>query len=538
MGDYREAEKYYTRVLEIEEGNRVALMGLHLLYSNYMRNDGNAISIAQRLLKIENTPKFKSFLAADLICNGKFTEGRNIAKEASKTVPEGNIKHHLIVRFLILASYFLEGKRYNGNVEAHKLLDYYRDLEDVEVKIQEREWSPMGLTNTIENNKKIGTDTRELLTQLIGLLEGKEDSKRTLKSLAKKVSEEVDEESSRRNNRLKIVLPIIFIASGIAIGFTLDWAISQDRFCPEDMSPSRVSAGLEQYPSSMAFNPNNNRIYLVSQADTASEEEFGTNNIIVVCAINNREIVSESVNIPGIEEGDSTIAVNPDTNKIYVANSDSNTVTVISGGTSMSMARLFSQFIGNFNSVNMRTLEVGQAPVGIAVDADDDKAYVINQGSNSISVIHGNSITEPDIRLGQPPTSIAVDSETNRVYVTSDPNLGPLGPYDEETISHTFDEAGTYYVDLIITDSGGQIASDRIRISVKERLSGEAKVVSELGGVGVQERRGLPLPTIREPGVAPTNDTGATSTSSEPPLITEIITNATQAANAIQASCK
>jgi PKD repeat protein len=52
---------------------------------------------------------------------------------------------------------------------------------------------------------------------------------------------------------------------------------------------------------------------------------------------------------------------------------------------------------------------------------------------------------------------------------------------DDETISHTFEEAGTYNVRLTVTDSSGQRASDSIRITVEE------------------EEEPSPSPTIIEP---------------------------------------
>ena len=39
---------------------------------------------------------------------------------------------------------------------------------------------------------------------------------------------------------------------------------------------------------------------------------------------------------------------------------------------------------------------------------------------------------------------------------------------DEQTVSHTFEEAGTYNVGLTVTDSGGQIGSDNMEITVEE----------------------------------------------------------------------
>ena len=42
------------------------------------------------------------------------------------------------------------------------------------------------------------------------------------------------------------------------------------------------------------------------------------------------------------------------------------------------------------------------------------------------------------------------------------------GESDEQTVSHTFEEAGSYNVGLTVTDSGGQIGSDIMEITVEE----------------------------------------------------------------------
>src|SRR5829696_1024412 len=54
---------------------------------------------------------------------------------------------------------------------------------------------------------------------------------------------------------------------------------------------------------------------------------------------------------------------------------------------------------------------------------------------------------------------------------------------DEQTVSHTFDEAGTYSVVLSITDSQGQTASDSVEITVEEEApaEGEEQAVEEEG---------------------------------------------------------
>ena len=69
------------------------------------------------------------------------------------------------------------------------------------------------------------------------------------------------------------------------------------------------------------------------------------------------------------------IDVNPKTDKIYVANTGSNTVSVIDGKT---------------NNV-VKTVLVGKSPFSIAVDENTNNVYVANKDSNTISVIDGNS---------------------------------------------------------------------------------------------------------------------------------------------------
>jgi PKD repeat protein len=53
---------------------------------------------------------------------------------------------------------------------------------------------------------------------------------------------------------------------------------------------------------------------------------------------------------------------------------------------------------------------------------------------------------------------------------------------DEQTVSHTFEEAGTYSVGLTVADSSGQSASDSIEITVEEPAAAapaEEEVVEE-----------------------------------------------------------
>ncbi len=66
------------------------------------------------------------------------------------------------------------------------------------------------------------------------------------------------------------------------------------------------------------------------------------------------------------------VAVNPTTNKIYVANQNGNSVTVIDGATN-----------------NTTTVWTGGSPVALAVNSVTNKIYVADSSAASVTVIDG-----------------------------------------------------------------------------------------------------------------------------------------------------
>ncbi len=97
-----------------------------------------------------------------------------------------------------------------------------------------------------------------------------------------------------------------------------------------------------------------------------------------------------------------SVVVNPVTNKIYVANFTSNTVTVIDGSS---------------NTVN--TVAVGSTPVNVAVNPVTNKIYVVNYASHNVTVIDGASNSTNTIAAGSEPWSVAVNPVTNKIYVAN-----------------------------------------------------------------------------------------------------------------------
>lgn len=95
------------------------------------------------------------------------------------------------------------------------------------------------------------------------------------------------------------------------------------------------------------------------------------------------------------------IQVNQATDKIYVANAGSDSVSVIdsdAGGLP-------------------KSISVGLEPTSIAIDEDSDKIFVANQGSGSVSVIDGHNDTViKDIPIGVKNKSLSILGVPNLSY--------------------------------------------------------------------------------------------------------------------------
>ena len=113
-------------------------------------------------------------------------------------------------------------------------------------------------------------------------------------------------------------------------------------------------------------------------------------------------------------------AVNPVTNKIYVANycgtdptcASQGTVTVIDGATD-----------------NTQSVNVGFYPVVVAVDPVTNTIYVVNNncidypnpcaGNGTVTVIDGVTLATNTVTVGSYPYGIAVNPMTNQIYVAN-----------------------------------------------------------------------------------------------------------------------
>src|ERR671925_435873 len=159
-------------------------------------------------------------------------------------------------------------------------------------------------------------------------------------------------------------------------------------------------------PTSIAVNPNNNTIYVTDYNSGTISVIDGTTNS-VMGSIRAADAVNGAAN---------DVAVNPTTNTIYVANYDSGTISVIAGtrtnGTIMT---------GTTNGTTNRAMEridLGGAANDVAVNPNTNTIYVADTLSNRVSVIDGrtNSVMG-SIDVGSTPNFIQVNPTTNTIYV-------------------------------------------------------------------------------------------------------------------------
>ena len=116
----------------------------------------------------------------------------------------------------------------------------------------------------------------------------------------------------------------------------------------------------------------------------------------------------------------SAVAVSSD-GRTYVANTDSNTVSVINTATGQ-------RIDANPSNIFSTDISVGSSPSALAVSADGKRLYVANTGSGTVSVINTtnfqridanpSNIFSTDISVGSSPSALALGTD-GRVYVAN-----------------------------------------------------------------------------------------------------------------------
>ncbi len=163
---------------------------------------------------------------------------------------------------------------------------------------------------------------------------------------------------------------------------------------------AQISAGNK--PLGVAVSPDGTRLYVTNflTATASGAGSLWVNGTLTVVDTATR-VVLTTVTVGANPSG---VAVSPDGNRVYIANSGAGTLSVVSTVT---------------NAVTS-TITVGANPVGVAASPDGLRVYVANGGSASVSVIDAAALTVAStIRVGGHTTGIAVSDDSTRVLVSN-----------------------------------------------------------------------------------------------------------------------
>ncbi|HEV2316596.1 MAG TPA: YncE family protein [Thermoplasmata archaeon] len=139
-------------------------------------------------------------------------------------------------------------------------------------------------------------------------------------------------------------------------------------------------------------------------ADNATNEVFVTNtasdNVTVISGAN--DTVVGWIGVGGQPTG---VAVDPRAGRVYVANSASDNVSVIQVSSRTVLA----------------SVDVGSDPVGVACDPASGQVFVADHGSYAVSVISASTDkVVATLPVGTEPDDVAVDTAADRVYVSDE----------------------------------------------------------------------------------------------------------------------
>ena len=169
--------------------------------------------------------------------------------------------------------------------------------------------------------------------------------------------------------------------------------------CPSSARAQNVNTTVAagNFPCAVAVNPLTNRIYVANLGHDTDDQDTGNSTVTVIDGATNATTTIPVGNSP------ISVAVNSVTNKIFVPNQGSNNVSVIDGATNATT-----------------TVAAGIGPSFIAVNAATNRIYVSNVGSNNVTVIDGTTNSTSTVPAGKSPFDIAVNVVTNEVYVVNE----------------------------------------------------------------------------------------------------------------------
>jgi len=153
---------------------------------------------------------------------------------------------------------------------------------------------------------------------------------------------------------------------------------------PPGLSLSTATFGVGSEPFAVGYDSGNGDMYVTNS---------GSNTVSVISGTTVVATVS-------VGSGPDGVAYDGGNGYVYVANSGSDTVSLISGTTVVA------------------TVGVGSAPEGVAYDDGNGYVYVVNSGPGTVSVISGTTVVAT-VSVGSAPRGVAYDGGNGYVYVAN-----------------------------------------------------------------------------------------------------------------------
>ncbi|HWP96129.1 MAG TPA: stalk domain-containing protein [Syntrophomonadaceae bacterium] len=205
------------------------------------------------------------------------------------------------------------------------------------------------------------------------------------------------------------------------------------------------------YPIALAVNQNTNTIYVANKGSLDVTVMDGATDTV-------------KATVPA-GTYPRCIAVNPDAKKTYITNQQDKTVTVINGAS---------------NNV-ITTLPSGTYPVDLAVNRSTDKVYVANNSSKNVTVIDGAADNiAGTVAAGNSPYDVAVNQNTNRIYTVNyyDKSISVIDGSSDTVTATVTSDTGPYAVALNPNPTINKIYV----ANLKDFLHGETGTVTVIDG--------------------------------------------------------
>ena len=172
--------------------------------------------------------------------------------------------------------------------------------------------------------------------------------------------------------------------------------------------------------------PTNGDLTMTSAGTAVVVDERGVATSGVVSVVNLTTGVETAQVATGLHPSD--LVLSPDGGTLYVANANSDTVTVINTQTKMVRESILIRLSSTLPFGSSSTLPFGSATDGLALSADGTNLFVAAAGNNAIAVVelpnaqHTSSVVQGFIPTDWYPGAVVADS--NFVYVANVKGLG------------------------------------------------------------------------------------------------------------------